>query len=106
MFIENIDETNTIKIGRNQNENDLLLNEYCDQDVLWFHVHDHPSPHGFLIGSTEKEFIEKTALYVKHFSKFKHFKKIKIEYIPIQYVTKTKIKGQVILKKSPFIISV
>ena len=104
MFVETIDENIIIKVGRNQNENDELLKEYINTDCLWFHLHSFPSPHGFLIGTTDIEHINKAAILVKQFSKYKNFKNLKIEYIPIKHVKMTDKKGEVILSKKPSII--
>ena len=106
MFIETIDENIIIKIGRNQDENDKLLKEYLqNENVIWFHLHSFPSPHGFLVGSTEIENIQRTASLVKQFSKYKNLKNIKVEYLPIKYVKFTEKKGEVILKKKPMLIA-
>ena len=37
----------TIKIGRNEKENDELIRK-SDKNDLWFHLEDNPSPHGFI----------------------------------------------------------
>jgi predicted ribosome quality control (RQC) complex YloA/Tae2 family protein len=100
MFLESAD-TYTIQVGRNAKENTLLCNTHHDKECLWFHVWNHPSPHGFLITDTPtEELIQKTAQLVKQFSKFKTFAKITIEYIPIKYVHTTNIDGTVTLSKS------
>ena len=74
----------TIKIGRNEKENDALIRNSNKND-LWFHLEDNPSPHGF-IGSNAgsnagftpapnaeppHDLIYKTALLVKKYSNCK-----------------------------------
>ena len=102
----------TIFIGRTKDENDMLYemvkNKYnSTSHVLWFHLTDGPSPHGFLIGKNpSKSLIYKTSLLVKKFSKMKKEKHVSVDYIDIKYVEKTNEKGTFDLLKTPNFINV
>ena len=117
----------SIFIGRTCDENDMLYesiyNSYIvsiikeskddkdDKDsvknVLWFHLTDGPSPHGFLIGNNPpKSLIYKTSLLVKKFSKMKKEHNVSVDYIDIEYVKRGKEKGTVDLLKTPSVIKV
>jgi predicted ribosome quality control (RQC) complex YloA/Tae2 family protein len=100
----------TIKIGRNEKENDTLIRNSNKND-LWFHLEDNPSPHGF-IGSTPStssaptpnaepphDLIYKTALLVKKYSNCKHIPSISVIYTKIENVCLTNKLGTVIIKK-------
>jgi predicted ribosome quality control (RQC) complex YloA/Tae2 family protein len=93
---------NTIKIGRNCEDNDILL-KTCSLDSLWFHLKGMASPHGFLMGpSISDEHIYKTASLVKQFSKAKNIENVSVEYLPLKYVKLTgEKKGEVYLTKKP-----
>ena len=101
VYIEQINNF-TIKIGRNQNENDKLIKEGSQND-LWFHLKENPSPHGFIHSDTNeepnKEVIFRTAELVKQFSKFKSYSKVKIIYIELKHIKCTDVPGTVIIKK-------
>jgi predicted ribosome quality control (RQC) complex YloA/Tae2 family protein len=101
VYIEQIDKF-TIKIGRNQNENDKLIKEGSQND-LWFHLKENPSPHGFIHSDTNeepsKEVIYRTAELVKQYSKFKSYSKVTIIYIELKHIKCTNVPGTVIIKK-------
>ena len=98
----------TIKIGRNEKENDTLIRNSNKND-LWFHLEDNPSPHGFIgsnanIGSDPSPYpshdlIYKTALLVKKYSNCKHIPSVSVIYTKIENVCLTKKLGTVIIKK-------
>jgi predicted ribosome quality control (RQC) complex YloA/Tae2 family protein len=104
----------TIKIGRNEKENDTLIRNSNKND-LWFHLEDNPSPHGFIgsnagsdagsnAGSTPSPYpshdlIYKTALLVKKYSNCKHIPSVSVIYTKIENVSLTKKLGTVIIKK-------
>ena len=92
----------TIKIGRNEKENDTLIRNSNKND-LWFHLEDNPSPHGFISSDTGSEpshsLIYKTALLVKKYSNCKHIPSVSVIYTKIENVSLTKKLGTVIIKK-------
>jgi predicted ribosome quality control (RQC) complex YloA/Tae2 family protein len=102
----------TIKIGRNEKENDALIRNSNKND-LWFHLEDNPSPHGFISYNPPSNpdpapspapdpshaLIYKTALLVKKYSNCKHIPSISVIYTKIENVCLTKKLGTVIIKK-------
>ena len=101
-------ENGNIFIGRSEKENDQLYNQYklC-KNVIWFHLTDESSPHGFLVYHTlrpTREMIYRTAILVKKYSKMKKEGNVSVDYLPIQYVSKTDTIGTVELLKTPSII--
>lgn len=108
MYTEKI-EGYTILIGRSKDENDMLYEELRDngKPVMWFHLTDGPSPHGFLVGAKpSKSLIYKTSVLVKKFSNMKKENNVEVDYIDLQYVTKTFEKGTVELLKTPKVINI
>lgn len=102
MFVEETEEYK-IQVGRNAEENDLLVRSASPED-MWFHLLNHPSPHGILSGTINDETIQRTAHWVKHFSKVKSFASIRVEYVACKYVVPTEKKGEVTLQKKPKIV--
>jgi len=99
----------TIKIGRNEKENDALIRNSNKND-LWFHLEDNPSPHGFISFAPSNapstpnaepphDLIYKTALLVKKYSNCKHIPSVSVIYTKIENVSLTKKIGTVIIKK-------
>ena len=103
----------TIKIGRNEKENDILIRNSNKND-LWFHLEDNPSPHGFISSTPSApsatsaptsdaypchDLIYKTALLVKKYSNCKHIPSVSVIYTKIENVSLTKKLGTVIIKK-------
>jgi predicted ribosome quality control (RQC) complex YloA/Tae2 family protein len=99
----------TIKIGRNEKENDALIRNSNKND-LWFHLEDNPSPHGFISSTPSAPapfycpepshaLIYKTALLVKKYSNCKHIPSVSVIYTKIENVCLTKKLGTVIIKK-------
>lgn len=100
-----------ISIGQNAKENDLLFHKAHQNDV-WFHLKNLPSAHLYLHWKndilpdkeTQKEIYTECANLVKQFSKCSH--NARINYIQRKYLKKetTCKPGEVILKKSAYII--
>ena len=102
----------TIKIGRNEKENDDLIRK-SDKNDLWFHLEDNPSPHGFISVTVNEgvkatcpfrsciphEIIYKTALLVKKYSNCKHLPVVYVIYTKIENLCLTKKLGTVLIKK-------
>ena len=97
----------TIKIGRNEKENDDLIRK-SDKNDLWFHLEDNPSPHGFISVTVNEgvkasciphEIIYKTALLVKKYSNCKHLPVVSVIYTKIENLCLTKKLGTVLIKK-------
>ena len=100
----------TIKIGRNEKENDDLIRKSNKND-LWFHLEDNPSPHGFISVTVNEsvvnsraiciphEIIYKTALLVKKYSNCKHLPVVSVIYTKIENLCLTKKLGTVLIKK-------
>lgn len=106
----------TIKIGRNEKENDALIRNSNKND-LWFHLEDNPSPHGFIsynhysplnpnpdpqpfhCPDPSHALIYKTALLVKKYSNCKHIPSVSVIYTKIENICLTKKLGTVIIKK-------
>ena len=102
----------TIKIGRNETENDDLIRKSNKND-LWFHLEDNSSPHGFIsvtvnesVGVDDSkamciphEIIYKTALLVKKYSNCKHLPVVSVIYTKIENLCLTKKLGTVLIKK-------
>lgn len=96
-----------IKIGKNAKNNFEIIDE-ADPDDLWFHLSEMSSAHGILskdhitnenINLTASLIREKKSDYKKG-GKF-YNKKVKVEYLPIKYIEKTKITGEVRLLQTP-----
>ena len=94
-------ENFTIKIGRNDEENDKIIKE-GEQNDLWFHIKNNPSPHGIIHSDTKeeptKDVIYKTAELVKSYSKYKDLSKITIIYTKLKNIKRTDVLGSVIIK--------
>tara|TARA_B100001248_G_C27149936_1_gene348507 strand:+ start:82 stop:399 length:318 start_codon:yes stop_codon:yes gene_type:complete len=95
-----------IILGGNAKENHLMIDN-ADGNDWWFHLDDYPSGH--CIVETDvltPELISEAAYFVKMNSKYKSQKKIKVIYLQIKNIKKTKDIGEVILLKTPDIIIV
>ena len=112
VIIEDIDDTRKIMVGQNQKENETLCAEarkifQSGTSVLWFHLADTSSPHGFIFGDNpSKENIYRAATLVKKYSKEKKTCNVKVNYLSIENVQKTDTPGMVILSKKPSEIKV
>ena len=107
VIIEDIDDKRKIMVGQNQKENETLCSESrkifkSGTPVLWFHLADTSSPHGFIIGdSPSKDNIYRAALLVKKYSKEKKTGNVKVNYLSIEHVQKTDTPGMVNLTHKP-----
>lgn len=106
---DNTFENNKIKIGKNAEENDLIIKEARQTDI-WFHLDKFPSCH--VIVSCSKEFpitfemITYCGLLVKENTKYRNLPKLKINYTEIKNVKRTEIKGKVLLNKKTHTITI
>jgi predicted ribosome quality control (RQC) complex YloA/Tae2 family protein len=93
-------EDNTIYIGRNQEENDLIISK-AKQTDFWFHLADFPSCHVILSCDKKRpmnnKMIEYCAKLTKENTKHK-YRKVKVIYTQMKNIRKTKVKGQVTIK--------
>ena len=101
-----IDNNITYKLGRNAQENFLLIDEalFINENYWWFHLDGIPSGHCIIFSEDiNKEMIQYAGTLVKQYSKLKDNKdckknkKAKIVYTQIKNVAKTKTVGQVLL---------
>jgi predicted ribosome quality control (RQC) complex YloA/Tae2 family protein len=96
------------KLGRNAKENYQLIDEATDinSDYWWFHLEHYPSGHCVV---HTKDMDRACAIFaaslVKSYSKLKHQKNVKILYIQIKDIRKTKTIGEVVLNKKPNVIT-
>lgn len=93
-----------IKIGQNDRENDELIKN-ADQDYLWCHLDNGPSPHA-IIESTEPDniSINDALQLVKYYSKAKSTNSVNVIYTKIRNVQRVDPKkhpGLVTLTKAP-----
>ena len=61
-MIEEVFKNYTIKLGRNQDENDELVKN-AEPDDYWLHVSNHPSPHCIIVNASKKRIHQKI---IKH----------------------------------------
>ncbi len=101
-------ELNNIKyyIGQNAQENWHLLDEAMsiNNNYIWFHLNSFPSPYVIMYTTLEElensdistnQYLQFGAELCKENSKYKFLKDIKIMYVPIKKLTKTKKVGEV-----------
>ncbi len=96
------------KLGRNAQENFKLIDEAneINSDYWWFHLEDHPSGHCIVhTKDLDKSVLIFAGSLVKSHSKLKNQKKVKIIYLQIKYIKKTKTVGEVILNLKPNVIT-
>jgi predicted ribosome quality control (RQC) complex YloA/Tae2 family protein len=92
-----------IHIGKNAQENwDLIDNS--DENDMWFHLADHPSPHvilksHFMKNKISSKTIAFCATKCKENSKMKNLNKITVIYTEIKNVSKADKVGAVFTKK-------
>lgn len=90
-----------IKIGKNAKNNFEII-EQADENDLWFHLADYTSAHGILHHQhITNENIHLIAELIKNKKKECKGKKVKVEYLPVKFVKKTKITGMVELLEKP-----
>ena len=94
------------RLGQNAKENHLLI-DYADVNDWWFHLDSFPSGHCIVECD---ELTNDLCLYagqlIKEHSKYKNYKKLKVIYLQIKNVKKTKNPGEVTLLKKPNIIMI
>ena len=97
------------KLGRNAKENFELIDEANDinSDYWWFHLEDHPSGHCLVhTDQIDKTIAVFAGSLVKSYSKLKNQKKVKIIYIQVKHIKKSKTIGEVILNQKPNVITI
>ena len=103
-MIQIINDQIIYKLGRNARENFELIDEATDTNIeyWWFHLEDHPSGHCIVYTDIlDKTIIVRAASLVKSYSKLKGEKKVKVIYIQVKNIKKTKTLGEVILNEKP-----
>src|SRR5437016_4944551 len=107
VFDNKLNENLTYIIGENAQDNWDLITA-SNQNDLWFHLQDHPSPHVVLkmptVKNAEKKISKQSIIHCavecKNYSKFKDDRnKISIIYTEIKNITKGDKPGSVITKK-------
>ena len=94
------DKNIRLVLGENAKENHLLIDN-ADPNDWWFHLDNYPSGH--CIVENDKltdDIIMKASKFVKENSKFKNIK-IKLIYLQIKHLKKTKNLGEVKLLIEP-----
>ena len=107
MKIFNINNDNTkvtLRLGQNAKENHSLIDD-ADPNDWWFHLDELPSGH-CIVEKLElnKNIIKKAAGIVKENTKYKNLRKVKVKYLQIKNVRKTKNPGEVTLLKKGNVI--
>lgn len=99
MKVIQLESGNKLVIGSNAQENWNLLDSSNVGD-LWFHLSDLPSCYVILQGNNfTKQDINLAAQHCKLNTKYRDFKTLYVDCLPIQYLRKGTKVGQVILKK-------
>lgn len=97
-----------IIVGQSAQENwDLIDN--AKQNYVWLHINSMPSPHVIIeedYQTVSKRVLNYAASLCKLNSKYKNLKNLKIMYLPIKQLSKTKKIGEVTVKNKPGIIKV
>lgn len=89
------------RLGANAKENHILIDE-ADPNDWWFHLDNLPSGHCIVeCKDLKKDLCLYAAQLIKEHSKYKNYKKLKVIYLQIKNIKKTKNPGQVILLKAP-----
>ena len=95
---EIIFKNHKIIIGRNQEENDLIIDN-ASPDDYWLHLSDFASPHCIIKNPSGKRIhakvINHAAYLTKKHSKYSHIKKVNVDVTRIKYISKTEKKGLV-----------
>jgi len=112
MYTEIFNGDYQIKVGHNQNENDVIIRT-SSQNALWFHLKDFPSAHATITnitkpGKYDSAAIIRAASLVKIHAKsgINNLQKLSVNYLPIKNVKRTETPGKVIMTKSPQTIQV
>jgi len=102
--LDNTFESNMIKIGESQEDNDQIISEASQTDI-WFHLENLPSCHVIIScdkkNPISKEMIKHCANLCKINGKYKNHKKLRVNYCPTKNIKKTDVQGQVIIKSKP-----
>lgn len=109
-FVRVIDDNNTItyRIGENQGENHTLIDE-ADKSDWWFHLDNIASCHCIVERThlEEEDIIFASTIVAENSSKCdwknKNIKKVRVCYIQVKNLKKTKNPGEVLLLKNPSI---
>lgn len=107
-MIKIINDNIIYKLGKNAQENFQLIDEAneIDSGYWWFHLEDHPSGHCLVhTKDLDKSIIIFAGFLVKSHSKLKNQKKVKIIYLQIKDIRKTKTVGEVLLCQKPNVIT-
>ena len=93
-----------LRLGENAKENHLLI-DYADMNDWWFHLDGFPSGHCIVeCNELTKDLCLYAGQLVKEHSKYRNHKKLKVIYLQIKNIKKTKNPGEVKLLKKPEII--
>lgn len=94
------------RLGESAKENHQLI-DYADQNDWWFHLDNFPSGH-CIVDSVElnHQLINYAANIVKENSKYRNLKNIKIVYLQVKNIKKTKNPGEVKLLKKGNLIKI
>lgn len=93
-------------LGTNARENHQMIDN-ADNNDWWFHLDNYSSGH--CIVTTDiltNDLILEAGFFVKNNSKYKNNNKIKVIYLQIKDIQKSKTPGEVILLKKPKFIYV
>lgn len=102
---DELDNKTLFRLGKNAQENHQLIDE-ADKLDWWFHLSEYASGHCIVEKENlTKEEIIYAANLIKENSKYNNFKKLKICYTQIKNIKKTKKPGEVIILKTPEIIT-
>jgi predicted ribosome quality control (RQC) complex YloA/Tae2 family protein len=89
-----------ILIGRNQEENDILINNASPEDY-WLHLSNYPSPHVIIQNPTKKKIhnkvLKQAAYQLKIHSKYRKLKNIEIDITKIKHLQTTNKPGMVLI---------
>jgi predicted ribosome quality control (RQC) complex YloA/Tae2 family protein len=95
-----------IFIGKNQRENDRLIDMSSPSDI-WFHVSNSPSTHVILKNDDEvsvkqipKQVLKRCACLCKSHSKSASVRNCEIMYTQIMHIEKTDVPGKVTVNKN------
>ena len=98
IMIEEVFKNYTIKLGRNQDENDELVKN-AEPDDYWLHVSNHPSPHCIIVNPSKKrihqKIIKHAAYLTKKYYKYANIAKLDIDVTRIKFIETTDKKGLV-----------
>ena len=90
----------SIQIGKNENENDELIDKSSPEDY-WLHLSSVPSPHCVILNPNKKKIhikiIRHAAYLTKKYSKYSHMSKVEVDVSKIKFLTKTNKKGLVVV---------